>query len=81
MFIRPNGINAIVIGFIQSDGERMNEDIAVIVVFYLSMAFIILMIDEIKSEHKIIGIGLTWILLGITLAILYPDEFSDFMLG
>jgi len=45
------------------------------------MIFIILLIDEIKSEHKIIGIGITWILLGVTLAILYPDEFSDFMLG
>ena len=58
----------------------IQENIGVIVVFYSAFILLIL-ISEIKSNYKIILIGALWILMGLTIGILYPDEFSDFILG
>lgn len=56
------------------------EIIGIIILIYILIMILILM-TEIKSDYKIILIGALWVLMGCTIGFLYPDEFSDFILG
>ena len=60
--------------------NAIQESIGVIIVFYSAFILLVL-ISKIKSDYKIILIGVLWILMGCTIGFLYPDEFSDFILG
>lgn len=60
--------------------NEIQEIIGTIILFY-SAFIVIVLVSDIKLDYKIILIGSLWILMGCTIGILYPDEFSDFILG
>ena len=58
----------------------MNENIGVIFLFWISFIVLILVM-ELKPKWKFLGILICWIGLGMSLAIMYPDEFADMIIG
>lgn len=60
--------------------NTMAQDIITLIMFWLSFIILILMFD-IKFKWKFLGGLICWMGLGISIALLYPDEFSDFVLG
>jgi 4-amino-4-deoxy-L-arabinose transferase-like glycosyltransferase len=61
--------------------NEAQESAAVIIIMFAFLSFLILLNKETTGFQKFILMISLWIALGIAMAILYPDEFIDFILG
>ena len=61
--------------------NEAQESAGVIVILFLFLLFLIFFNKETTGFQKFILIISLWIALGIAMAILYPDKFTDFILG